>query len=122
MHIIDSNIIIYSANPKLSFLRQYFTSANHCVASISIIEVLGYYKLDTADKKYFDALFKYVTIIPLTDIIIHEAVAIRQANNLTLADSIIAATAITSHAELITRNTGDFKNIKKLKVVNPFKE
>jgi toxin FitB len=122
MQIIDSNIIIYSANPEYSFLRKYFISEEYFVASISVIEVLGYYKLVAADKKYFDAIFKSIPIIPLTDSIIHEAVAIRQTHNISVADSIIAATAITTQAELVTRNTEDFKNIKKLKVFNPFEK
>jgi toxin FitB len=72
-----------------------------------------------ADKKYFDAVFKSIPIIPLTDSIIQEAVAIRQTHNISVADSIISATTITTHAELVTRNTEDFKNIKKLKLINP---
>jgi predicted nucleic acid-binding protein len=120
MQIIDSNIIIYSANPEYSFLRKYFTSDEYFVASISVIEVLGYHKLVAADKKYFDAVFKIIPIIPLTEDIINEAVAIRQTYNISVADSIIAATTITTHAELVTRNTEDFKNIKKLKPFNPF--
>lgn len=120
MRIIDSNIIIYSANPEFSFLQTYFTGDTYFVASISVIEVLGYHKLDAADKKYSDAIFKIIPIIPLTDSIVHEAVAIRQTYNISVADSIIAATAITTRAELVTRNTEDFQRIKKLKLLNPF--
>ena len=122
MQIIDSNIIIYSANPEHSFLRKYFISEEYFVASISVIEVLGYHKLVAADKKYFDAVFKSIPIIPLTEDIINEAVAIRQIHNISVADSIIAATTITTHAELVTRNTEDFKNIKKLNLFNPFEK
>lgn len=90
MRLLDSNIIIYSANPDFSFIRTYISQAKSFVASVSLIEVLGYSKLDANDKKYFNAVFKLIPVIPLTDIIIHEAIAIRQAHNISLADSIIA--------------------------------
>jgi predicted nucleic acid-binding protein len=37
-----------------------------------------------------------------------------------LPDAIIAATAIVYNWALISRNTKDFKNIKGLKVIDPF--
>lgn len=37
-----------------------------------------------------------------------------------IADAIIAATALLNDAELLTRNIGDFKKIKELKVRKPY--
>ena len=98
MHLLDSNIIIYSADIRYSFLRSYFTDSQGLLASISVIEVLGFNKLNPTDKKYFEAVFKIIPVIPLTDAVIQEAVLIRQTHNISVADSIIAATSIMTDA------------------------
>ena len=41
-------------------------------------------------------------------------------NKIKLPDAIIAATALTEGFTLVTRNTGDFKKIPKLDILNPF--
>lgn len=41
-------------------------------------------------------------------------------NNISVPDSIIAATALATNAELITKNTKDFRMIKILKMKNPY--
>jgi predicted nucleic acid-binding protein len=38
---------------------------------------------------------------------------------MSLGDAIVAATAIENNCELWTANTGDFKHIEGLKLVNP---
>ena len=122
MHLLDSNIIIYSADIRYSFLRSYFTDSQGLLASISVIEVLGFNKLNPTDKKYFEAVFKIIPVIPLTDAVIQEAVLIRQTHNISVADSIIAATSIMTDATLMTRNVEDFRNIKRLKLINPLEK
>ena len=49
-----------------------------------------------------------------------DAAKLRRAHNLSVADAIIAATDLEHNIELVTRNTDDFKNIKHLKLFNPF--
>lgn len=118
--IIDSNIIIYSASDAYLHLRKYLISPNSCIASVSIIEVLGYNKLTEKDRHYFEAVFRVINITEFEMKIIYDAAKLRRAHNLSVADSIIAATALDNHLELVTRNTDDFKNIKRLKLLNPF--
>ena len=118
--IIDSNIIIYSASDAHLHLRKYLTSTDSCAASVSIIEVLGYHKLTEKDRHYFEAVFRLITIAEPEMKIIYDAAKLRRTYNLSVADSIIAATALGSNLELVTRNSDDFKNIKQLKLLNPF--
>ncbi len=42
------------------------------------------------------------------------------ANKIKLPDAIIAATALVYDLFLISRNTGDFKNINYLKLIDPY--
>ena len=119
MKIIDSNLLIYSANEIHRNLRLFFVEKDTFVSSISKIEVLGYTKLTLDDKQYFEALFRNIQQIPISDTIIDRATLLRQKHSLSVGDAIIAATAMEYNAEIYTRNTKDFIKIKGIKCFNP---
>lgn len=58
--------------------------------------------------------------IPLEEQIITHTIELRREKKMSLADSIIAATALLHHLPLVTRNEVDFVHIKGLKIINPF--
>jgi len=122
MKLIDSNIIIYSAQPEHSFLRSFIATYTPFVSAMSMVEVLGYYKLSSLEKKYLTEFFSAATIIEISRPIIDKAVILRQAKKISVADSIIAATSLIYDLELNTRNMADFKQIKGLKLHNPFSD
>jgi len=120
--LIDSNVIIYSAHPSNSFLRDMIAENEPFVSAISsMLEVLGYHKLTVVEKKYLTEFFNEAVVIDMSRDVIEKAITLRQSKVLSLADAIIAATSLIYNLELNTRNTSDFKNIKGLKVNNPFK-
>ena len=119
MKIIDSNLLIYSANENHRSLRLFLLEKDTFVSSISKIEVLGYNKLTTEDKQYFEALFRSIQQIPISDTIIDRAILLRQKHSLSVGDAIIAATALEHNAEIYTRNIKDFIKIKGIKTFNP---
>lgn len=45
---------------------------------------------------------------------------VRRARKIKLGDAIIAATALETDSELVTRNEQDFRGIHGLRVINPF--
>ena len=120
MKLIDSNIIIYSTQPDNSFLREFIAEHSPFVSAISKVEVLGYYKLRPVEKKYLTEFLEEVAVIDISNVVIDKAVALRQLKKISVADSIIAATALIYDLELVTRNISDFKHIKGLKLHNPF--
>ncbi len=119
MKIIDSNLLIYSANEVHHSLRLLFVEKDTFVSSISKIEVLGYNKLTLDDKQYFEALFRNLHQIPINDTIIDSATSLRQKYSLSVGDVIIAATALEYNAKIYTRNTKYFIKIKGIKCFNP---
>jgi len=121
MQIIDSNIIIYASRPEYDFLRVLIEKNIPFVSIISKIEVLGYHQLKKQEKELLEVFFRNSPIIGLTDEIVNLSIELRQKQNLSLADSIIASTALLNELELVTRNTADFARIPKLKLLNPFK-
>lgn len=57
MFLLDSNIIIYSADSSFDYLRSLIKNENSYVSQISKLEVLGYRNLDVKSKIYFENVF-----------------------------------------------------------------
>jgi predicted nucleic acid-binding protein len=119
MKLIDSNIIIYSALQKYSFLREIFKEDNVFVSEISFLEVLGFGSITAAQENYFNAIFLMFSPISVSSEIILEAIKLRKKYKLSVGDSIIAASAMGLNLELLTNNIADFKKIDLLKITNP---
>jgi hypothetical protein len=122
--LIDSNIVIYSAQQEYQTLRNFLSHYECMVSDITYLEVLGYDRLTDEESLLFERFFKSIEIIPISSTIIKHAVILsrqkKPRNPRSLADFIIAATALTFHLTLVTRNTKDFDWIKELILINPF--
>lgn len=117
--LIDSNIIIYSAQPEHVELRSFIAEHTPAVSAVSVVEVLGYQELSDSDRTKLEAFFDTATVLPLDDEVIWEAVRLRQLRRMTLGDALVAATALVGERTLVTRNTSDFDWIPELTVLNP---
>jgi predicted nucleic acid-binding protein len=120
--LLDSNIIIYSAQPENEFLRQFIAERAPAVSAVSYVEVLGYYRLTETERRYFEAFFTEARALPLSQPVLDEAVRLRQAKKIKLGDSLVAGTALLYDLTLVTRNVNDFIGIDGLRVLNPFAE
>ncbi len=120
--LLDSNIIIYSAQPENGFLRQLIAERAPAVSSVSYVEVLGYHRITETERRYFEDFFAEARVLPLGQSVLDEAVRLRQAKKIKLGDSLVAGTAIVYDLTLVTRNVDDFLGIDGLKVLNPFAE
>jgi toxin FitB len=119
MILLDSNIIIYASLPEFNYLNYLIQDSRNHASIISKVEVLGYQKIKDNDKVLYEITFKTLQLLPINLEIIDKAVQLRQQKNLSLGDSIIAATALFFDAELYTRNVSDFKHIQGMKLHNP---
>ena len=120
--LLDSNIIIYSAQPENAFLRQLIAEGTPAVSAVSYVEVLGYHLLSAADRSHFEAFFAEARILPLSQPVLDAAVRLRQAKKIKLGDALVAATALVHELAVVTRNVDDFLGIEGLEVLNPFAE
>ncbi len=118
--LIDSNILIYSADPNHRFLRELIKQDAPVVSIVSYIEVLGYEKLRDEQRQYFEEFFEATIVLPVNEDVAKQAILFRRQRKISLGDSIIAATALIYHHTLVTRNVEDFKWIPELKLLNPF--
>jgi hypothetical protein len=122
MKLLDSNIIIYSSQEEYSSLRTLFNDDTVHVSAITKVEVLGFRNLMPTDKLYFEAVFRQVLSIPVTDAVIDKATLLRQKHRLSIGDAIIAATAFVHKCTLYTRNVSDFSKINGITVHNPIEQ
>jgi toxin FitB len=119
MILLDSNIIINSAQPAFHHLRTLVGNPNNSVSSFTMLEVLGYPALLPADKNYFQSVFSLLEIKEISSAVIQQAILLRQMRKMSSGDSIIAATALQYGCDIYTRNVTDFTWIIGLKVINP---
>ena len=122
MRLLDSNLLIYSAQDEYEFLRSLIRDRQTYLSAASKVETLGYYNLSTNERLYFEAVFKSATLLSITDDVVDKAVELRQLKNMSLGDCLIAATALLNGFSLYTNNTDDFTHIPGLTVVNPLNE
>ena len=120
MRLVDSNIIIYATAPENEWLRTWFEVEPFAVSQISQIEVLGYHQITPEEITDLEEFLYSSNIVPVTDGATKKAIALRQRRKMSLADSILAATALENDWELVSRNVDDFEWIAELRLVNPF--
>lgn len=117
---LDSNILIYSADPNASTLQLWLSNNMLFLSEITVIEVLGYHNLTKKENHYFTEFIKFCTLLPISKAVVNKAIELRQQKSMSLGDSIIAATAITKFLPLVTSNVKDFKHLSELKIIDPF--
>jgi predicted nucleic acid-binding protein len=120
MMLLDSNIIIYAAQPDQAELRRWIGEHTPAVSAISYVEVLGYHRLTAEARAHFEEFFAAAPVLPLSHDVLEAAVKLRQMRRMTLGDSLVAATALVYGLTLVTRNTTDFTWVADLKLWNPF--
>ncbi|MDX2243555.1 MAG: type II toxin-antitoxin system VapC family toxin [Leptolyngbyaceae cyanobacterium bins.302] len=118
--LLDSNVIIYSAQPEYPQLRELIAEHSPAVSALSYLEVLGYHLLTQQQREYFEEFFQVAKILPISQEVLIQAVALRQQRRMSLGDAIIAGTALVHDLTLITRNVNDFRQIAGLNILNPF--
>lgn len=117
--LIDSNIIIYAAQPDYATLRQFIANYAPAVSAVSYVEVLGYHGLTSSEKQHFESFFTAATITRISQPVLEQAVKLRQQRKMTLGDALIAATCLIHGFTLVTRNSKDFTWITSLTVLDP---
>jgi len=118
--LLDSNIIIYAAQPEYEWLRQYLATIPLAVSAISKVETLGFPGLSEIEKEYLELFFSHIRVLSLDDLVVNQAIDLRQQRKISIGDALVAATALVHNLPLITRNSRDFGWIENLTVQNPF--
>jgi toxin FitB len=118
--LVDSNILIYAAQPAHAHLRQFIAVHAPAVSAVSYVEVLGYHQLDDEARQYLEAFFRLARVLPRSQVVLDQAVALRQQRKMSLGDALVAGTVLAHGLTLVTRNVEDFQWIQGLPLLNPF--
>ena len=86
-------------------------------SAITKLEVLGYSGLTAADDRSLRELLTQFEEVPVLPAVIDEAIRLRRLHRMKTPDAIVAATALLQQAEIVTRNTVDFKKVAGLTVL-----
>jgi predicted nucleic acid-binding protein len=134
-YLIDTNVISElrkdNCNPQVKFYLEKISSKSVFISVISIGEIAyGIKKLHDEKKKaelsiWFDNQLPEMfsgRIIPIDMEVMIEWGNIRAKYEKTLPflDSLIAATALTHHLTLLTRNIRDFECMEDISLLNPW--
>jgi predicted nucleic acid-binding protein len=134
-YLLDTNVLseIQKPNPeaRVNTFIENLDEENIFISAISIGEIVfGIEKLPEGKKRNDLSLWLYrqilglfeSRIIPLESEVTQEWGRIRARAGRTIPgiDALIAATALTHHCTLVTRNAKDFKDIGGLNVLNPW--
>ncbi|MEL1244292.1 type II toxin-antitoxin system VapC family toxin [Flavobacterium sp. DGU11] len=123
-YLIDTNVIsgyfseLFSEN-SLDFL-DIVTNLIPNISVITEIEILSW-KTSTDVEDVVRDFVSDGIVFGITPEIVEISVNIRRRKNIKTPDAIIAATAVANNFTLITSNEKDFRNIKGLKIINPYK-
>jgi len=112
--VADTNILIYLLEGRVSvdpYIKTIFAAS-----VVSEIELMGWYKIDEAQKEILHKLIDRLYIIELLPDIKQIAINIKQQHKIKLPDAIIAATAMHLDVPLLTADRG-FEKIKNLDVL-----
>jgi toxin FitB len=121
--LCDSNILIYAADPDDTVCSAYAEDPSACISIVSRIEVLGFpgfHQLAHGQAHRLEEIVGSLVEFSIDEDIIQKAIELRRQKRISLADAIIAATALIHALPLVTRNPDDFKHIAGLQLINPF--
>ena len=118
--LLDTNILIYLAQPGGETLQAQIASTSPAASLISRVEALGFQRITDDERERLDTVFAWVEVLPVDDAVADAAILLRQSRRMKLGDALIAATALLYDLPLVTRNDGDFKHVPGLRLINPF--
>lgn len=119
-YILDTNVVIYYVGGEIKTLGKLIpimrSYATVMLPSIVITELWSGKQTPSTEIAAIEAFIATLVVIPLEMQIARSAGILRRDINLSIGDSIVAATALTMGATLLTRNIRDFKKVPNLQL------
>jgi toxin FitB len=116
MWLADSNILILAASRLDHPLQAWLEEQVPAISPITRIEVLGFHKFKPGEKALIQALIDPLDELGIGPATVNLAIGLRQQRKMSLADALIAATALEHNLTLATRNLDDFSWVPGLRL------
>jgi hypothetical protein len=110
--VLDTNVLLLVAAGKVS---PTLCGTESAVSIITEMEVLAFPRLTPDQHAAFVRMFHSIVVVGLTQAVKEKAIEIRREKLLKLPDAIVAATAMTRNAELVTMDAA-FARVPGLQV------
>ena len=122
--LLDTNVLIDAFAGRADSVRAITSRRTANLewigySAITRLEVLGFPELNAADELGLRNLLGQFGEAPIDGAVIERAIEIRKSVRIKIPATLVAATAVIYEANLVTRNTSDFKNISGLSVLDP---
>ena len=99
--VLDTNAILYLLGGKLS---QPLPTGQYFISVISEMELLSYPLLDESAQSRIEGFLSEIIIVGLSEPVKKLAIVLRREHQLKLPDAIVAATALSLGAALVTND------------------
>jgi len=99
--VLDTNAILYLLGGRLA---QPLPTGQYFISVISEMELLSYRLLEESSQFQIEGFLSDITIIGLVESVKKQAILLRRHHQLKLPDAIVAATALSLGATLITND------------------
>jgi predicted nucleic acid-binding protein len=109
-YLLDTNAIIYLVNGRLA---SPLPEGKYSISIITEIELLSFSGLSDEEEQRIRDFLHLLDRVPLSDTVRDQAIRLRRRNRMKLPDAIIAASALTQQAILLT-NDQSFASIDGL--------
>jgi len=117
--VLDTNAIVFLLDGNKQIINILKDAKWIGISVISCIEFKAFSGLDKSDEQLFDEFIKRVEVIgilPSNDELIERVIRCRRKYRIKIPDAIIASTALSANASLLTADS-DFEKIKELTLV-----
>ena len=101
--VLDTNVILYLLGNKLS---EPLPPGHYYASIITEMELLSFPSLTQTEEKAIRSFLDEIQIVGITPDVRDRAIHLRRDHRLKLPDAIIAATALTLDALLLTNDSG----------------
>lgn len=105
--LLDSDILLDFLDGHAAAAREIARYRETCISIVSWMEIMAGART-AADENTRQAFLQHFRIVPITQRVAEEAVALRRKYRIKLPDAIVWASAITEDCLLVSRNTKDF--------------
>lgn len=107
-YLLDTCFILelFKSNHQVLEMMQNISPDDCFVSVINRIELLGYHGITSHDEQMLNDFLNELGYLALSAEIEQKAISVRKRHKIKLADSIVLATALVHHLELLTLDTG----------------
>jgi predicted nucleic acid-binding protein len=102
--ILDSNIVIYLSQKKLSIDEIFQENREYSISLVTYMEILSYNFPSTEEEDFVRKLLSLFKVIDITKKIAQEVIRLKKKRKIKLPDAIIVATALVENAILYTND------------------